>query len=152
MPMRGAMNQRLVIVAGLLLVGCQLMQEPEVACTAIGCDSQVVFELDDGQLVPGFAYEIEACLDDGCETATVELREHGAAIGGANGGLTVSAEEDVVALILPDADYPGVHTARLRVRPVGGEAFEAAVETMLERSQPNGPDCPPVCWQATVEV
>jgi hypothetical protein len=148
----GSAVARLVLELGL--VGCGLVPGPvEVDCTLIGCDSQIVFELDDGELVPGFAYELEACFDHRCETATVELPEHGAAMG-VNGALSASAEEDIVALVLPEGDYPGVHTARLRVQPLdgGGEAFEATVETELERTQPNGPDCPPVCWQAVVRL
>lgn len=154
-PVSALASAAVGVVLALSLAGCGLVPGPgdEVGCTLIGCDSQVVFELDDGELVPGRAYELEACLDDRCETTTVELPAHGTAIAGAD-GLTASAEEDVVALILPDGDFPGVHTAQLRIRDAGGDGtlFEAAVEVELERTQPNGPNCPPVCWQAVVRL
>jgi hypothetical protein len=156
---RGAPLQTLVaavtaLVLAFGLVGCGLVPGPgdEVVCTAIGCDSQVVFELAEIELASDRSYEIEACLDDLCEAATVQPPPRGATIVGQRGGLTISADENFVALVLPKGDYSGARAASLRIQPGDGDAFEIEVEVELERTQPNGPNCPPVCWQAIVRA
>lgn len=140
----------LLAAAALLLVGCELVQEPEAICTAIGCDSQVVFELTAIELVASRSYEIEACLDETCAAATVEPTQHGAVVN--DHGLVVHPDQNTVALVLPEGNYAGTRTASLRVRPDGEEPFAMEVEIELERTQPNGPNCPPVCWQAVVRA
>jgi hypothetical protein len=138
-----------VTAASVLLLGCQWLDVPGVSCTQIGCESQVVFELATLDLVPGRLYEVEACLDDRCGAATVELPQRGAVM---EGGVLVSADEDIVALVLPEGDYSGTRAAWLEIRHGDGPPFVIEVEVELERTQPNGPNCPPVCWQAVVRA
>jgi hypothetical protein len=121
-------------------------QGPPIACTLIGCESQIEFQLS-GDLVRGEAYDIEACIDADCTAQTVEVPDSGFVIGGA---FTLDADRDTVTLRLLGDDYSGSHTVSLSVTGEGGAVAELETETDFERSQPNGPGCEPVCWHATV--
>jgi hypothetical protein len=138
----------------LILAAClappvpEAPEGPPLACTLIGCESQLEFELS-GDLVRGESYEIEACVDGDCTTETVQLPDSGFVMGGA---FTLDADRDTVALRLLGADYNGTHTVSLSVTGDGGPVAEVETETDFERSQPNGPGCEPVCWHATVRA
>lgn len=121
---------------------------PPIACTLIGCESQIEFELG-GDLLRGEAYDIEACLDGDCTSETVQVPDSGFVMGGA---FTLDAERDTVIVRLIGGDYSGSHTVSLSVSGEGGAVADVETETEFERSQPNGPGCEPVCWQATVRA
>ena len=140
----------LAVAAGVFLMGCQLVEEPEQACTAIGCDSQVVFELTPVDLVAGRTYEIEACLEDECWSATVEPPAD--VVAGGRGGLTVEPQRDVIVLVLPEGDHGGSRGVTLEIETGDGQTWGIEADIDLERVQPNGPACLPVCWQATITV
>ena len=126
---------------------------PAFVCTMIGCDSQVVFKLT-ADLVSAATYQVEACIDGACESASVRIPPRdGAAVGvGSNDAFTIDPTTDVVAFVLDGGDYSGPHQVSLRVAGDDLEPIEVAAETEFERSQPNGPNCEPVCWQATVRM
>ncbi|MCA1587555.1 MAG: hypothetical protein LC744_02465, partial [Chloroflexi bacterium] len=65
---------------------------------------------------------------------------------------TLDADRDTVTLRLLGHDYSGSHTVLLSVIGEGGPVAEVKAETDFERSQPNGPGCQPVCWQARVRA
>lgn len=119
-----------------------------VACTLIGCESQVTFELS-VDLAPGTTYEVEACIDGDCASATVEVPQAGLAT---SGRFTVDAGRDALTLRLPDGDYGGAHGVTLSVAGSDGVLVTVQNEVEFERLQPNGPRCEPVCWQATVRA
>ena len=121
---------------------------PPIACTLIGCESQMEFELS-ADLLRGEAYDIEACVDGDCTSETVQIPDSGFVIGGA---FTLDADRDTVTIRLIGEDYSGSHTVSLSVTGEVGPVAEVEVDTEFERSQPNGPGCEPVCWHATVRA
>jgi hypothetical protein len=141
----------------LVLVGCELLgpqpQPPE--CTAIGCDNQLraVVAQD---LQPGVEYEIEMCVGTRCAEADISVPEGGGAVGASDGSITLETQADAVVFRLPDADWSGVHRVTATVRdatsgePLADVDVDAEVE--FQRSQPNGPGCPPICWFAEVRA
>lgn len=141
---------------GLILAACVAPPVPDgpfIACTLIGCESQVAFEVGT-DIVSGETYEVEACIDGECESATVVVPPaQGAAMGaGVSGSLMLDPQQDLVTLRLPGADYSGTHSVSLTMAGPDGQLTEMAADTEFERSQPNGQGCEPVCWQAIVRV
>lgn len=144
------------LALGVILAACVAPPVPDgpvLACTLIGCESQVVFEVGT-DIVSGETYEVEACIDGLCESATVAVPPaQGQAMGaGLSGSLMLDPQQDLVTLRLAGADYSGRHTVSLTLAGPDGQLTEMAAETEFERSQPNGPGCEPVCWQAIVRV
>lgn len=146
------------LVLGVILSACVAPPVPDgpfIACTLIGCESQVAFEIGDAtDIVSGATYEVEACIDGQCESATVVVPPaQGAAIGaGVSGSLVLDPQQDIVTVRLIGGDYSGMHTLSLTLTGPDGQRTEIESDTEFERSQPNGPGCEPVCWQATVRV
>lgn len=151
------MRSRPLGVLALLLglAACELVEpQPEPrACTAIGCDNQlrVVVAQD---LQPGTEYEIETCVGERCAEATIVVPQGGGAVGASDGAITLETEPDAVIFRLPDTDWSGEHRVTATVRDAASGDMLAAVDEEVEfrRSQPNGPDCPPVCWFAEVRA
>jgi hypothetical protein len=114
-------------------------------CTLIGCESQVVFEID-YDIMPGSEYAVEACVDGECERAQIRVSDRGV---GRVANLTASAD-DVVALVLHGDDYSGSHAVALTVESPDQGTIIVEEEVEFERTQPNGPRCEPVCWIATI--
>ena len=136
---------------GVILAAClapPVPDGPPMACTLIGCESQVVFELS-RDLSRGTAYEIEACVDGECASETIDVPQSGF---GTSGPFTVDAHRIVVTVRLTVDDYSGRHTVSLTLVGPDGQLTEVAADTEFERSQPNGPGCEPVCWQAIVRA
>ena len=126
-----------------------------MACTLIGCESQVVFELGDiTDIRSGATYEVEACVDGTCESTSVEVppAQGGAMGAGMNGSLLVDPQQDLVSVRLGPGDYSGLHTVSLTLVAPNGQLIEIESDTEFERSQPNGPGCEPICWQAIVRA
>lgn len=142
----------LVILAGC--VAPVVPDPPGLICTQIGCETQVVFELGADAIVSGATYEVEACIDGRCESATVAVpRAQGGAMGaGVSGSLVLDAQQDAVAFTLGDGDYSGMHEVSLTLVGPDGQRTEVVSDTEFERGQPNGPGCEPICWQATVRA
>lgn len=111
--------------------------------------------LVDQDLQAGVTYDVEACLDEVCERGelTVPVRPEQPFTQTADGNLTLDTDEDSVVLLLGDGDYRDSHRAHLTLRGDDGKVLEEIdVETELQRSEPNGPGCEPVCWFAEVSV
>jgi hypothetical protein len=144
------------LALGIMLAACVAPPVPDgpvMACTLIGCESQVVFEIGT-DIVSGTTYEVEACIDGLCESATVAVPPaQGQAMGaGVSGSLTLDPQQDLVTFRLSGDDYSGMHAVSLTLAGPDGQLTEMAAETEFERSQPNGPGCEPVCWQALVRI
>ena len=146
------------LVVGVILCACVAPPVPDgpvMACTLIGCESQVVFELGDlTDILSGATYEIEACVDGTCESASVEVPPaQGQAMGaGMSGSLLVDPQQDLVSFRLSGGDYGGMHTVSLTLLGPDGQRIEIESDTGFERGQPNGPGCEPICWQAIVRA
>ena len=119
-----------------------------MACTAIGCDSQLEFVLS-ADLVRGATYDVEACIAGDCTSASIEVPASGFAI---EGPFSVDADRDALALRLLGDDYSGSHTVSLTVTRDGGGVADVTTDVEFERQQPNGPGCEPVCWFASVRA
>jgi hypothetical protein len=68
------------------------------------------------------------------------------------GSFIIDAETDRVTLRLPEGDYSGMHAVSLTLGGADVEPVEIEAETDFERGQPNGPDCPPICWRAIIRA
>lgn len=144
----------LLVAAGwaAALSGCSF----STSCNDAGCFNRVAFELGHDLLV-GETYTMEACVDDYCETATLGGPDaQGTAASQASGTarLSLDTDRDIVNLeTMSSRDWSGTHRTSLTVRDSAGDTVAAvARETRFERTQPNGPDCPPVCWNARVSA
>jgi hypothetical protein len=140
-----------VPAAIVLLTACGAPLPPasptddNLMCTLIGCESQVIFEID-YDIRPGSEYAVEACVDGECERAQIRVSDRGV---GTVANLHVSAD-DVVALVLHGDDYSGSHAVALTVESPDQGTIIVEEEVEFERTQPNGPRCEPVCWIATI--
>jgi hypothetical protein len=110
-------------------------------------------------LEAGEPYLVEACVDDFCRTETLEVPEarDSAALASVEvGDLGLQTDMDIVYLALPDedeGDWSGTHSTSLTVREAESRVVaEHEGEAHFERLQPNGPNCPPVCWTAEVHA
>ena len=146
------------LITALLLGGCSFLtvgsatptQDLRV-CTLIGCESQVVFELDI-DLASGTTYELRACIDDRCEQASVAIPPtDGAAVpAGSEGPFVLDPQNDVVAFLIGEGDFPGTHAVSLTLDDGSRNTRGLEGDVEFERLQPNGEGCEPICWQATV--
>lgn len=144
------MARRFAGLVLIVLVGCELGRAPAepMACTQIGCESQVIFELSE-QIELGGTYRVKACIDATCSEAEIRVPHQGA---GTSGDLLIDGEADRVVLTLPEDDYAGPHTVSLSLEDPDGGRIEVEADVEFERLQPNGAGCEPVCWQATVTL
>lgn len=136
-------------------------------CTEIGCDSVLEVELADVDIAPGATYDVESCVGKVCaaETVTINLRHPGTGEiergegprpqGTLDGYMVVWAEEDRMDYYLPEADYNTSASVTVRVMNSDGDVLadtDGPADVPLERSQPNGPGCPPVCFFGRMTV
>jgi hypothetical protein len=120
-----------VIGAAIALVGCA-----EQACSVVGCQSGVSFDLSAfvaaNPATP--ITSIELCVDDTCRTP--------------------DAAEPAGAITVPVTDVNVKDRYRIKVTGVVGPAAAATLDSTLAwtMTQPNGPKCPPRCWHTSVRV
>ena len=130
------------------------------ACTAIGCESSVSFELRRGPPV-GQRLHAKACLDSDCVPVAGVLDLDGSRCidGHADDGpedITVCMRaEDMTpteaTLTLAEAQLPGEYLATLVIESRGDVVVDLRQHVSFRKVEPNGPECGPVCWQAVVE-
>ena len=109
--------------------GARSQPEPR-ACTQIACRSGVTVVAP--RRMPDDAAEIEACVARRCRTVSATAR---------------------AAVFVPLARVRGPRAVRVRMRLLdsAGRPLATAVRRLrLERVQPNGPGCPPVCFAVRV--
>jgi hypothetical protein len=69
--------------------------------------------------------------------------------------MLMEAEGDYIDYYLPEDDYGESATVTFTLEDASGSVLtqtEGATEVPLERSQPNGPGCPPVCFFGRMSV
>lgn len=140
---------------GLLVIGSPTPTAPGDGpiCTQIGCESQVLYELD-ADIASGATYLVRACIGDRCEEASVEIppADGGAVPAGTQGPFTLDPQNDVVAFRIGEGDFSGSHAVSLTLDDGSSEPVSIAADVVFERTQPNGPRCEPICWQAVVRA
>ena len=126
---------RIVISGGVLLAlalaGCDIIDPKD--CSVRGCFSGVQVEFAEP---PGQSYTVELLVERGGALVSIAARDC------TQGALC----RDFV--VFESAPLEG--SVRVRVTTAAGTATSAPQPLAYERSQPNGPDCPPVCYLATV--
>jgi hypothetical protein len=130
-------------------------EPPAIACTQIGCESQVTFESERLAALLSVRGDltVTACVDGDCVTEEIPSGRCGGL--GSAVGARMTCMNRALMLRLPDGgDYGrGAHTAGLKVTKGGATVLDQTVEDLrFTRNQPNGPDCPPVCWMATAKL
>ncbi len=124
--------------------GCEALGE---GCTEIGCRDALVVEFAGLESVIG-AYAVTGTVDGEPFSCTWTLREQGT-----DGGTcdVPDVRLQIVAAENPRFALRGVEfdgtpdRVELAVARDGTELASGAFEPEYVRSQPNGPDCPPVC-------
>lgn len=136
-------------------------------CTEIGCDSLLRIELTEVDITPEATYDVEICVDAVCatETVTIDQRHPGTgdvqrgasprAQGTLDGYMIIWAEDDHIDYYLPEADYVSSASVTFTLTNSDGDVLartDGPADVPLERSQPNGPGCPPVCFFGRMTV
>lgn len=155
----------LVATVSLVLTACFPVDrparpepEPDVrACTEIGCRSLLTVELPEADLVVEATYGVEICVDGDCTGTNITIdagNDRGEAVLGEADGVALRADEDLVEYQLPDEGYGETAKVSFTLTDADGEvlAETQGEEVPLERSQPNGPGCPPVCFTGRLTV
>lgn len=156
------MGRRICLALTVLLAitACGVTEQElggDVRCTLRGCESQVSVTLPDLGL-GGKAGVVKAtmCFDDVCDTQRQTFERSGASFGRQGSDVEVSAfENDLVATLhLPGGNYDATteHRVTLKVSVDGAKPVTLARAVRLNRTQPNGPECDPVCWQAAIKA
>lgn len=137
-------------------------------CTAIGCMSALTIELTSADIQPEATYGIDVCVDDTClkETVTIDMAHPG------TGDITHGQTYDLDDGRLPQEPYLLVWTSGEIYFHLGEGEFGVTADVSftltddtgaelvavdsggvpIERSQPNGPDCPPICFFGRMTV
>jgi hypothetical protein len=108
----------------LALAGCSSQN-----CTAAGCFSGAQVDMTALPLQPGPMAEVRVCVDQTCSRRSPETQP------------LVGAEVD--------APYTGESEVTVTIRviaPNGAVLANTSIRSRLERLQPNGPKCSPVCF------
>lgn len=159
---------RTTLVAGLVsLVGActlpgQSPPEPPVrACTEIGCESLLTVEFEEADIQPEETYRVSMCVDDECidETVTIDMpSDTGEGVMGwaelDRGRITLRADENTMEYTLPGDEYGASAVVDLTLTDSSGVVVAAVEddEVSLDRAQPNGPGCPPVCFTGRMTI
>jgi hypothetical protein len=107
---------------------------PPVACTEIGCDSGVFLDVSPVQRRLPEAERLKLCLRKKCRTYSL-------------------ARVDLVNLSVRGLREGQRVSVRLVVFGEGGEVLRrSAVRAPVRRVKPNGPKCPPTCFQVGVRL
>jgi hypothetical protein len=121
------------VAAALLLAACS-----QQACTDIGCGPEVV--VDVRELTAGLEGEqvsTTLCVDGLCETRVLtpdEVILYGSLPSGTQQTAADGARIEVELTVSRD----------------GVEVVDSTVEATLQRFQPNGPSCEPICLQSSL--
>ena len=149
----------LAVLLLLAVSGCDVSERldpPVSGCTLIGCESAIAFNIA-GAGLKGQAGTVKAeiCFNGTCESARLRVGASGAVDAKGNRSLIDASGNDIaVTLFLPDDDYDSetLHDVSLNLTVDGGKPVIVRRSVALSPSQPNGPNCEPVCWSTAIRV
>jgi len=125
---------RAVTLSVLLALACGACRGDRT-CTAIGAESGVVFDLS--VVLPQYPVDVKACLENTC----VQQR---------------MSTEQSPSIFVQDPTLTGPTVVRVSFIIKGFRDTTAAMQdsttVQLHAVEPNGPDCPPLVYQANVDV
>jgi hypothetical protein len=131
-------------------------------CTLIGCESALTIELSNVDIQPEATYGIDICVDDTClsETVTIDVAHPGT--GEIDLGKTYDLTDgrlpqdpylliwtsDEIYFHLGEGEYGTTAGVSLTLTDDTGAVLVAidGEGVSMERTQPNGPDCLPICF------
>ena len=122
-----------------------------LGCTLIGCQDGITFESN--QLVPGQQYTISVCLNNRCSTMTTTAEFLDPA--GSTDSTVVDPDRPTqpfvrIAVVLLDVADTVDLDLTIEAVEDRGVIYEASGPVTFTASYPNGIDCPPPCWGATI--
>jgi len=125
---------RAVVLPVLLVLTC-LACHTDRTCSAVGAESGVVFDLS--VVLPQYPVDVKACVENTC----VQQR---------------TSTEQSTSIFVQDPTLTGPTVVRVSFIITGFKhttgAMEDSTTVQLHAVQPNGPDCPPLVYQANVVV
>ncbi len=142
-------------LGSMLFSGCGMVPR---ACTEIGCNSGVTFEL--GQQSALFEInkpvQIRACIESDCtvDSLTVTATGDSAYFFSTQGRFELDVANDrLIYRTQAQQIGEGRKSVSLAFTREGTVVLEETREDVtFDRSQPNGPGCEPVCWNSTVTL
>ena len=121
-----------VIAAVCLTPALVGAQEPNQICTLIGCSSGVGVNIKSVSQVAG-AKRVTVCVNDKCRR--------------------FSTTASIARVNAPGLSGDERATVKVVVRGSGDRVLLRVVRRVaLRRLQPNGEDCPPVCWNRSLKL
>lgn len=132
----------LPVVFSIVFVSCSSVPAtaPVITCTLIGCLGGITVNISG--LPPGSDYEVTLILPSG-EKTNLQCGDSPEV----NPFENSCAESGAFFTLPSDVEPPGEITIEVIV---GGVSTSQGFTPVYEKSQPNGEDCPPVCYNATV--
>ncbi|MGB9358416.1 MAG: hypothetical protein WCC01_07655 [Acidimicrobiia bacterium] len=136
-------------------------------CNEEGCDSVLTIELSEVDITPNATYDVEICLNGDCATEpiTIDVPHPGTgqidrgeserSPGTLAGWILMWVEGDYIEYHLPEGEYGESALVAFTLMDAKGSVLAQtgeATEVPLERLQPNGPECPPVCFVGRIAV
>lgn len=135
-------------------------------CTDAGCDSILTIEFTEVDIEPEETYTIDICVDDECvsETITIDVPHPGTGEiirgeteghrGTPEGRMLVWADDDRIDFFLPDQEYGETAQVSFSLTTSDGDVLAEvdSEDVPLQRSQPNGPGCPPICFSGRLTI
>jgi hypothetical protein len=129
----GSVVTRAVAVAAIAYLASVTASCGSHDCTDAGCRSGVTVEISRTQAALPKAHTVTVCIKDRCRRWTTE--------------------SDLASIGQRSQDSAGPVAVRLVIRDRKGSVIGGfARKVSLTRLQPNGPDCPPVCWVASYRI
>ena len=123
-----------ITLSVLLALACVACHSDRM-CTAIGAESGVAFDLS--VVLPQYPVDVEACVENTC----VHQR---------------TSTEQSTSIFVQDSTLTGPTEVRVSVTITGFRFTDAAMKdsttVQLHAVQPNGPNCPPLVYQAKVDM
>lgn len=137
-------NSTVPILASGLLLACNAGLSGDPAgkiCTLVGCVGGISIDISGISLAGG--YEVSLLLPTGERITQV-------CNGNPETGFERSCHETGAFFALPP-DVPPPDQVKVEVT-VAGETYSEGFAPVYERYQPNGEDCPPICYSAKLVI
>ncbi len=147
------MNRVMQVLLALATVGLGAC----VLCTEIGCGDEFTVRLSEGHTFGAGVFTVTVSTEAEMYTCEATVNPDGSVPldqTDCDPGMGFGAHEGVWRIRIPVTDRdPTDGTFSVRVTRAGAPVFERLeVPYHLEPYQPNGPNCPPTCMQAQIEL